>query len=225
LPAADPSRFMNLEYARSQMLRQQIRAWEVLDDQVLGIMGRIPREAFVPEAFRELAFADLEIPLGNGQQMMTPKIEGRLLQSLRLLPVDRVLEIGTGSGFLTACLANLAETVVSVEVFPEFTDSARAKLESLGTSNVELSTADALRLEYADEFDAIALTASLPELDEYFIRMLRPGGRLFAVVGREPIMEARLITRHANGEWTQQSLFETVIKSLLNIEVREPFAL
>jgi protein-L-isoaspartate(D-aspartate) O-methyltransferase len=216
---------MNLEYARSQMLRQQVRAWEVLDDQVLRIMGRVPREAFVPEGFRELAFADLEVPLGHGQQMMTPKIEGRLLQSLRLLPVDRVLEIGTGSGFLTACLANLAETVVSVEIFPEFTDAARAKLESLATSNVELSTTDALRLEYADEFDAIALTASLPELDEFFIRMLRPGGRLFAVVGREPIMEARLITRHANGEWTQQSLFETVIKPLLNIEVREPFAL
>jgi protein-L-isoaspartate(D-aspartate) O-methyltransferase len=207
------------------MLRQQVRAWEVLDDQVLRIMGRVPREAFVPEGFRELAFADLEVPLGHGQQMMTPKIEGRLLQSLRLLPVDRVLEIGTGSGFLTACLANLAETVVSVEIFPEFTDAARAKLESLATSNVELSTTDALRLEYADEFDAIALTASLPELDEFFIRMLRPGGRLFAVVGREPIMEARLITRHANGEWTQQSLFETVIKPLLNIEVREPFAL
>lgn len=216
---------MNLEAARAQMLGQQIRAWEVLDDRVLGALGRIPRESFVPDAYRELAFADLEIPLAHDQQMMMPKVEGRLLQALRLEPSDDVLEIGTGSGFLTACLADLANSVVSVDIYADFTRSANARIEQLNAGNVEFRTEDALKLGQQEQFDAIAVTGSVPELDEHFIRMLRPGGRLFIVVGRAPVMEARVVTMHERGEYAQESLFEFVITPLVNIEQPEPFVL
>jgi protein-L-isoaspartate(D-aspartate) O-methyltransferase len=216
---------MNLEAARAQMLGQQIRAWEVLDDRVLHTLEQTPRERFVPEDYRDLAFADTEIPLAHGQAMLAPKIEGRLLQALRIEPIDDVLEVGTGTGFLTACLARLARRVHSVDIFPEFVDSARAKLAAEGRANVELETADALELELAARFDAIALTASLPVLDDAFVRMLKPGGRLFVVVGRAPIMEARLITLQPSGDTTSQSLFETVLTPLINAERPEPFVL
>lgn len=207
------------------MLGQQIRAWEVLDDRVLGALGRIPRESFVPDAYRELAFADLEIPLAHDQQMMMPKLEGRLLQALRLEPSDDVLEIGTGSGFLTACLADLANSVVSVDIYADFTRSASARIEQLNVGNVEFRTEDALNLGQQEQFDAIAVTGSVPELDEHFIHMLRPGGRLFIVVGRAPVMEARVVTMHERGEYAQESLFEFVITPLVNMEQPEPFVL
>ncbi len=207
------------------MLGQQIRAWEVLDDRVLGALGQILRESFVPEAYRELAFADLEIPLAHGQQMMTPKVEGRLLQALCLEPSDDVLEIGTGSGFLTACLARLANSVVSVDIYEDFSREAKAKLGQFDAGNVELRTQDALTMGHQEQFDAIAVTGSVPELDDHFIRMLRPGGRLFIIVGREPVMEARVVTMHQRGEYAQESLFESVITPLVNAERPEPFVL
>lgn len=216
---------MNLEAARAQMLGQQIRAWEVLDDRVLRALEQTPREHFVPEDYRELAFADTEIPLAHGQAMLAPKIEGRLLQALRIESIDDVLEIGTGTGFLTACLARLGRRVQSVDIFPEFVDSARAKLAAEGRTNVELATADANEVELSGRFDAIALTASMPVLDDAFVRMLKPGGRLFVVIGRAPIMEARLITLQPNGDTTSQSLFETVLTPLINAERPEPFVL
>lgn len=216
---------MNLEYARSQMLRQQIRAWEVLDDRVLDALGTTPRERFVPGEYAEVAFADLEIPIANGQHMMSPSVEGRLLQSLQIEPMERVLEIGTGSGFLTACLARLADSVVSVDVFADFVDAAGPKIEQLELANVELQAADGLALDYEGEFDAIAVTGSVPEIDDTFIRMLRPGGRLFLVTGRRPIMEAQLITLHAYGNWTRQSLFETLLTPLVNADTPPPFVL
>lgn len=216
---------MNLEYARSQMLRQQIRAWEVLDDRVLEALGTTPRERFVPGEYAEVAFADLEIPIANGQHMMSPSVEGRLLQSLQIEPMERVLEIGTGSGFLTACLARLADSVVSVDVFADFVDAAGPKIEQLELANVELQAADGLALDYEGEFDAIAVTGSVPEIDDTFIRMLRPGGRLFLVTGRRPIMEAQLITLHAYGNWTRQSLFETLLTPLVNADAPPPFVL
>jgi len=216
---------MNLEYARNQMLRQQVRAWEVLNDRVLQVLGSVPREQFVPAAYHDVAFADFEIPLGHDQLMMAPKVEGRLLQALHIARADRVLEIGTGSGFLTACLARLCDSLVSVEIFPEFVDDAKRKLDRLGVTNVELLADDALELELNAEFDAIAVTGSVPELDEQFIRMLRPGGRLFVVSGRPPIMEAQLITLHAVNSWSRQSLFETVLTPLLNAEKPAPFVL
>ena len=216
---------MNLEAARAQMLGQQIRAWEVLDDRVLRALEQTPRERFVPEDYRDLAFADTEIPLAHGQAMLAPKIEGRLLQALRIEPIDDVLEIGTGTGFMTACLARLARRVQSIDIFPEFVDSARAKLAAEGRNNVELRAEDANDLELPGRFDAIALTASLPVLDDAFVRMLKPGGRLFVVVGRAPIMEARLITLQPSGDTTSQSLFETVLTPLINAERPEPFVL
>lgn len=216
---------MTLEHARSQMLRQQIRAWEVLDDRVLEALGATPREQFVPANYSDVAFADLEIPLAHGQHMMAPRVEGRMLQSLQIEPAERVLEIGTGSGFLTACLARLADSVVSVDIFAEFTDAAGPKLEQLEVANVELRAADGLALDYEGEFDAIAVTGSVPELDDRFIRMLRPGGRLFLVTGREPIMEAQLVTLHAYGNRTRQSLFETLLTPLVNADTPPPFIL
>jgi len=216
---------MNLEAARAQMLGQQIRAWEVLDDRVLHALQETPRERFVPEDYHDLAFADTEIPLAHGQAMLAPKIEGRLLQALQIEPIDEVLEIGTGTGFLTACLARLARRVHSVDIFPDFIDSARAKLVAEGRGNVELETADALQLELPGRFDAVAVTASLPVLDDTFVRMLKPRGRLFVVVGRAPVMEARLITLQPSGDTTSQSLFETVLTSLINAERPEPFVL
>jgi protein-L-isoaspartate(D-aspartate) O-methyltransferase len=216
---------MNFEVARAQMLGQQIRAWEVLDDRVLRALEQTPRERFVPEEYRDLAFADTEIPLAHGQSMLAPKIEGRLLQALQIEPIDDVLEVGTGSGFLAAALARLAQRVVSVDIFPEFIAAARTKLATENLRNVELRTADALSLELPGRFDAIAVTGSVPELDDYFIRMLRPMGRLFVVVGRAPVMEARLITLNANGDSASESLFETVLIPLVNAERPEPFVL
>tara|TARA_B100000949_G_scaffold230615_1_gene241377 strand:+ start:531 stop:1181 length:651 start_codon:yes stop_codon:yes gene_type:complete len=216
---------MNIEDARTQMLRQQIRAWEVLDDRILGILGRTQRELFVPEAYRDLAFADMDIPLPHSQQMMSPKLEGRLLQSLDLKPEDSVLEIGTGSGFLTACLANLSDSVLSVDIFSDFTIDARKKLNQINIKNAELRTEDIFNLSETMQFDAIAVTGSIPELDDHFIQMLRPGGRLFVIVGRTPVMEALLITAPGDGECTHESLFETEIPPLLNTTESKLFVL
>jgi protein-L-isoaspartate(D-aspartate) O-methyltransferase len=216
---------MNLEAARAQMLGQQLRAWEVLDDRVLRAVEQTPRERFVPEEYRELAFADTEIPIGHGQSMLAPKIEGRLLQALQVEPIDDVLVVGTGTGFLTACLCRLARRVRSVDIFPELVDTARANLARDDVSNAELTTADAMSFEMPETFDAIAVTASMPSMDDRFIRMLRPQGRLFIVIGRPPVMEARLITCAANGDVLSQDLFETVLTPLINAERPEPFVL
>ncbi|MGI9259447.1 MAG: protein-L-isoaspartate O-methyltransferase family protein [Gammaproteobacteria bacterium] len=216
---------MNLEEARSQMLGQQVRAWEVLDDRVLSVLGATHREAFVPEVHRDIAFADLEIPLAHDEAMMTPKLEGRLLQALSLDKADHVLEIGTGSGYLTACIAKLAASVVSVDIYEDFTQGAQATIAPLGLSNIEFRTADALQIAGSEKFDAIAVTGSVPELDDHFVRMLRPGGRLFIIVGREPVMEARVVTMLDRGQTTQESLFESVIKPLVNAERPEAFVL
>ena len=207
------------------MLGQQIRAWEVLDDRVLSVLGDTPREEFVPEAHRDLAFADLEIPLDHGEAMMAPKVEGRLLQALNLSDTDQVLEIGTGSGYLTACLARLAGSVVSVDIYEDFTRGAQSTIAPFGLSNIEFRTEDALQIAGSEKFDAIAVTGSVPELDDHFVRMLRPGGRLFIIVGREPVMEARIVTMLDRGQTTQESLFESVIKPLVNAERPEAFVL
>lgn len=207
------------------MLGQQIRAWDVLDDRVLRTLEATPRERFVPPESLELAFADMEIPLAHGQNMLAPKIEGRLLQALQIQPMDRVLEIGTGSAYMTACLARLGQHVTSVDIFADFIDSARPRLHEQHADNVDLVVADAVTLSLPAQFDAIAVTASVPDLDEHFIKMLRPRGRLFIVVGRAPVMEACLVTISANGDWTTESLFETVLTPLINAERPEPFVL
>jgi protein-L-isoaspartate(D-aspartate) O-methyltransferase len=216
---------MNYEAARRQMLTQQIRTWDVLDERVLGALEATPRERFVPESDRDLAFADAEIPLPHGQCMMTPKVEARLLQALALDPSDSVLEIGTGSGYLASCLSRLAARVVSLEIFPDLSHQAAASLKQNGIRNVDLEIGDATQTLPEAKFDAIAVTASMPRLSERLVKLLRPGGRLFVVVGRAPVMEARLVELHAEGRWTEQSLFETLLTPMINIDQAEPFVL
>jgi protein-L-isoaspartate(D-aspartate) O-methyltransferase len=218
-------RTMNYETARRQMLSQQIRTWDVLDERVLDVLGRTPREAFVPESERDLAFADTEIPLPHGQCMMAPKVEARLLQELAITADDRVLEIGTGSGYLTACLGRLAAQVVSVEIFPDLSRAAAQRLAQLDLANTELREEDALLAKLETGYDCVAVTASVPRLMERFIQVLNPGGRLFIVVGRPPVMEAILVTRHADGTWTEKSLFETLLTPMIHADAPEPFVL
>jgi protein-L-isoaspartate(D-aspartate) O-methyltransferase len=183
---------------------------------VLDVIAKTPRENFVPSSYRNLAFADVEIPLGYGQHMMTPKVEGRLLQVLALQPSDRALEVGTGSGYLTACLARLSDRVLSVDIVPEFTESARQKFSIHGINNVILRSGDAAQGWGNSRYDAIAITGSLPVLPDHWRQQLNCGGRLFVVVGEPPIMEALLITRVSEQEWTQESLFDTELPPLLN---------
>jgi protein-L-isoaspartate(D-aspartate) O-methyltransferase len=208
---------MDIEQSRYNMVEQQIRPWDVLDQDVLDLLFKVRREDFVPEAHRALAFVDMEIPLGHGQTMWTPKLEARAIQELTIRPTDRVLEIGTGSGYLTALLASQAAEVVSIDIVPEFTDAAAHKLRAHGFANVTLRTADASR-DWADEtgFDVIVLTGSTPLLSDAFRRRLRVGGRLFAIVGEAPVMQAQLITCTAPGATRSVTLFETCVAPLLN---------
>lgn len=216
---------MNFEFARQQMLSQQIRAWDVLDQRVLDVVRDTPREIFVPEAERDLAFADTEIPLPHGQHMMAPKVEARLLQDLAVTTEDAALEIGTGSGYLTACLGRLAASVLSLEVFADLSDTAGSRLKQLDVNNVELRTADAMQSGFDNQFDVIAVTASLPQLPEKFVRWLRPGGRMFIVVGQDPVMEAQLVHAHADGSHTVDSLFETMLLPMINASEPDSFVL
>jgi len=199
---------MDVEQARFNMVEQQIRPWEVLDDRVLSLITKIPREDFVPESNRKLAFADISIPLIHGQEMMQPKIEARLLQALAIKDTETVLEIGTGSGYLTALLAGLAKHVYSVDIFPEFTAEAAAKLKQSGIKNVTLKTEDAAQpWSQHQPYDAIAITGSCPTSPSEYLNALRVGGRLFVIVGEAPVMEALLYTRTSNDSWTKESLF------------------
>jgi len=205
---------MSTIQAREQMIEQQVRAWDVLDARVLETLRKVPREAFVAPQHRFLAFADVEIPLPCGQHMLRPSGVGRLLQALALGGGERVLEVGSGSGFVTACLKASGASVRSLEIFPELAELARANITSLGMRDVDIVTEDATRLDSDTRYDAIAVTASLPVPDERFQRHLTVGGRLFVVVGVPPVMEARLIRRITEDAWGTESLFETVIDPL-----------
>lgn len=217
---------MNLEQARFNMVEQQIRTWEVLDQRVLDLMARVPREDFVPAAYRNLAFADTCVPLDHGQVMMLPRVEARMLQALQVEPTDRVLEVGTGSGFVTALLASLGGHVTSVEIHASLKDAAQAKLDAHGVDNVDLYLGDASHgWERAAPYDVIAVTGSVPAMEEAFQASLAVGGRLFLVVGREPAMEALLITRESESQWATESLFETVLAPLEGVEAPERFVL
>lgn len=212
---------MDFEVARANMVESQIRTWEVLDQRVLDLVLELKREAFVPEAYRMLAFADMEIPLGHGEFMLAPKLEARLVQELGVGPGDRVLEIGTGSGYMTALLARLGSHVTSVEIDPEFSRNAAARLERAGIRNVTLEIGDgALGWPRHAPYDAILVGGSLPMLPEELKAQLAPGGRLIAVVGRPPIMTARLVTCLAPGQFNVAGLFETSIPMLEH--AREP---
>ena len=208
---------MNIEQARYNMVEQQIRTWDVLNQDVLDLLFKVRREDFVPELRRAMAFVDMEIPLGHGQAMWTPKLEARIIQELVIRPTDRVLEIGTGSGYLTALLAADSAEVVSVDIVPEFTASATQTLRAHGIHNVTLHTGDAAR-DWPDDsdFDVIVLTGSTPLLSDAFRRRLKVGGRMFAITGEAPVMQAQLITCTAPGATRSVVLFETCVTPLLN---------
>lgn len=207
---------MNIEAARNQMIEQQVHTWEVFDEHVLDAMRRVPRELFMPAAYRDVAFADAPIPLAHGQSVLSPKIQGRILQALALNPGDVSLEVGSGSGYLTACMAKLCSRVRSLEVFADLADLSRKNLLSAAINNAAVETKDAMQLDEVLQYDAIAVTGSLPVYDERFQRALKIGGRLFVTVGAAPVMEAWKVTRVGEREWQRESLFETLIEPLVN---------
>jgi protein-L-isoaspartate(D-aspartate) O-methyltransferase len=209
--------------ARQQMVDQQIRTWEVLDPRVLGVFATVPREAFVPPDYRQLAFADAAIPIGFGQSMLAPKIQGRILQALSVAPADTVLEVGSGNGYLSACLSLLGSSTRSIDIHPQFTAAAQANLRAVAGAKVEFETRDAFASAPVGEYDAIAVTGSLPVYDARFERSLRLGGRLFAIVGEAPVMDAILVRRVDTAEWIRESLFETVVEPLINATAAQRF--
>lgn len=212
----------NYEQARFNMVEQQIRPWDVLNQSILDVMADVPREKFVPTGYQALAFADIEIPLGHNQVMMPPRLEARLLQSVSIKSTDRVLEIGTGSGYLTALLATLAEHVDSVDIHEDFIQQAEQKLSSF--NNISLSVGNAAQGWKTDiQYDVIILTGSTPILPAHFKQQLKPGGRLFTIVGQDPIMEALVITRYSDTEWQIDSLFETSVAALIGADQAPQF--
>ena len=214
---------MDYNQARFNMVEQQVRPWDVLDPRVLNVIGNIPRELFVPENCKQLAYADMRVPLGTYEghtsHMLNPVIEGRLLQSLAITEDDTVLQIGTGTGYITACLATLARHVDSVDINPEMTALAEKNLAMFEITNVTLSTGDGSeKWEQKQFYDCIAIMGSLPAVPEFYKNTLKEGGRMFVVTGDAPVMKALLITRIGKNEWTIDELFETCIDPLINAE-------
>lgn len=217
---------MNIEQARFNMIEQQIRPWEVLDQQVLDLLFAVKREDFVPAAYRDLAFADLELPLGEGQTMLAPRVEARILQELGVRKTDRVLEIGTGSGYMAALLAARAEHVISLELRPALAAAARDNLQRAGVHNVTVEVADGLNgwVQRAP-YDVIVMSGAVPAVPASILKQLRVGGRLAAFVGAAPVMEAQLITCIADGIFNTINLFETVVQTLDNAAPQSSFKL
>jgi protein-L-isoaspartate(D-aspartate) O-methyltransferase len=210
---------------RDQMTYQQVRAWSVLPPATLNMLEQLPRELFVPESWRRAAYADLAIPLGEGQHMLQPSVVGRILQAVEIQPANQIIEIGTGSGYLTACMALLGAQVRSVEIRPEFVRNARKNLKAAGIGNAQVEDADAFALpELSAAYDVVVLTGSMPIYDARFEALLRPGGRLFGVTGQNPVMEAQLVRLDSNGIRTCRSLFETVLDPLANAPTIDSFA-
>ncbi len=215
---------MNLQQARFNMVEQQIRTWEVLDHVVLDLLEQAPRHEYVPQPFRNLAYADIAVPLDDGEVMMPPRVEARLLQSLGIAADDRALEIGTGSGFLTSLLASLAREVISVEISDTLADMGARNLDEHGIANVLLERGDGVHgWEKHAPYDVIAVTGSVPILERHLQQQLNIGGRLFVIVGEAPAMEALLIRRSGEDQWATESLFETVIPKLKGAKELERF--
>ncbi len=211
---------MDFEIARFNMVEQQVRPWDVSNPRVLEVIGEIPRENFTPDEYKNMAYVDTRIPLGQYENqpcnMANPNIEGRILQALDVQPDDLVLEIGTGSGYLTACLAKLGRHVDSVDINPDMTAMAEKNLQALGINNVNLSTGDACKTwDQKHNYDAIAITASLKTIPQGYKKLLKPGGRMFVVTGEPPVMTARLVTRTGKDSWTVEDLFETNIEPMI----------
>ncbi len=216
---------MNIEQARFNMVENQVRAWDVLDLRVLEVLSRVPRESFVPQHLKHLAFADMNLPLGHGEVMMTPDVEGRVLQGLELSGSERVLEIGTGSGFLTACLATLAREVVSVEMHADLADSARANLDRAHIINARIDTAEAVvGYDPTGTFDAVVVTGAMYSVPQRFLDWVAATGQLLAIVGESPVMQAIRHVREASG-WQRTSLFETDLPYLANAAPPPRFSL
>lgn len=210
---------MNFEQARFNMVEQQVRPWEVLDSTVLQLMERLHREDYVPVRYRKLAFADLCIPLDHGQSMMKPIVEGRLLQALEIRDDESVLEVGTGSAWLTACLAHLAYRVVSVDIFEDLADTARRKLDQNEVHNVELECGDVMgNWQPEQAHDVLVMTGSVKDIPEHIQGWVNPGGRMFVVTGDAPVMTAKLCKRLNTTEWREETLFETDLPRLVNAE-------
>ncbi|MEJ2514950.1 MAG: protein-L-isoaspartate O-methyltransferase [Gammaproteobacteria bacterium] len=205
------------------MIGQQLRAWGVLDEHVLDVMRNLPRERFVPPEWAALAYADAAIPVGQGKTLPPPKIQGRILDALDPKPGDSALEIGTGTGYLTACLARLTSHVTSVEIHDELSDIARANLEATGIRNVRLLVDDAFAMEFSRRYDVIAVNGSLPVRHERFENLLAIGGRMFELVGSAPVMQAWLIVRKSDRQFSRQELFETCLPALENAPRPEAF--
>jgi protein-L-isoaspartate(D-aspartate) O-methyltransferase len=216
---------MNIEQARFNMIEQQIRPWDVLDPAVLSLLAVVKREDFVPDAYRALAFTDTEIPLPEGQCMLAPRVEARMLQELRLQRHEHVLEVGTGSGFMAALLAHRARRVVSLEILPALAAAAQQNLRRAAVTNVEVRCADGCHgLRSEAPFDAIVLSGSVASVPQELLEQLKPGGRLIAIVGDEPVMRARLYTRVEERAWSQADLFDTVAPRLHGFPENERFA-
>ena len=215
---------MNIEQARFNMIEQQIRPWDVLDPQVLDLLFVVKREDFAPAAYRNLAFADMEIPIGSGQTMLAPKIEAKMMQELGIQKTDKVLEIGTGSGYMAALLAARADHVVTVESRPEIAAAAKANLERAGVNNVTIEIGNGVDgWSSRGPYDAIVVSGSVPSVSPSLLKQLRVGGRLAVIVGEAPVMEAQLITCTADGTYNTVNLFETVIPALDGADAKDQF--
>lgn len=215
---------LNVEQARHAMIEQQVRPWNVVDMPALNALSSIPREDFVPEEYKNLAFSDTALPIGHDQWMLKPIVEGRMLQALQLNANDDVLLVGTGTGFSTACLAHLVRAVTSIDIHADFIQSAERKLKQLEFTNVQFETADALSYQPSHQFDAIAITGAVAQVPETFKHWLRPNGRLFIIHGQSPAMEAVCITRTGEAFETE-SLFETDIPYLTGASPEALFTL
>ena len=202
------------EVAKFNMIQQQIRPWEVLDNQVLSVLDEIDRQDFVQDFYKGLAYADCRVPISTGATMFPPTIEGRMLQSLLIEADDEILEIGSGSGYITACLAKLGKQVLSLDISPETLDLARKNIASYELTNVEFEEADAFSCKYDQAFDVIAVGGTVRKVPENLKQALSVGGRMFIIVGQSPVMQALLITRAGSNEWSTQSLFETDLPAL-----------
>lgn len=216
---------MDTQLARSNMIEQQVRPWDVLDQRVLDVLGEVPREAFLDDEHKGVAYSDFPMPIGHGQHMLKPTVDGRLLQALLLRLTDSVLEIGTGSGYLTACLAKLSGNVESIEIIPQLAESAQQRLSQRGVSNVSVLQQDAAAVwDARDGYDAIAFSGAVPAVPDFYQQKMNVGGRLFAVVGEasNPTMEAILLTRIRDNEWNKESLFEVSIDPLVNFDSKAP---
>jgi len=217
---------LNFEEARHNMVVQQIQPWNVKDDKVLDLIQILPREDFVPAKFKEHAFTDMYIPLGNGQEMLSPKREAYILQALQVQDKEKVLEIGTGTGYMTGLLASQARHVITVDIHEEFQHNAKETLKAHNITNVTFEVGDAhLGWDEHKPYDVIVVTGSLPLLPESFQRNLNVGGRLIAIVGDAPAMELIMITRVSDNEWSHKSLLETCVPALINAVEPERFVL